>query len=270
MLKARQKLGKYRIERRLGSGGFANVYAAMDTVEGIRVALKVPHASVIDETVLQDFRHEVRLAAQLDHPNILALRFAGFYENEFIISFPMGDETLSDRLSRRMSLSTSLDLSRQMLEAVACAHRHKIIHCDIKPENFILFPENRLKLTDFGIARVAQKTMKGGGEGTVGYMAPEQAMGKPSYRADVFSLGLVLCRIFSGQWSEYPFSWPTPGHGRLRLQLHSDMIDLIRRSMDLNPRKRFRDADQMLAAFLPAMRRTVKRYQDRKKRREEI
>jgi serine/threonine protein kinase len=267
MLKTRQKLGKYRIERRLGSGGFANVYAAMDTVEGIRVALKVPHASVVDETVLQDFRREVRLAVKLDHPNILSLRFAGYYENEFIISFPMGEETLADRLTRRMSLSTSLDLAQQMVEAVACAHRHKIVHCDIKPENFILFPDNRLKLTDFGIARVAQKTMKGAGEGTVGYMAPEQAMGKPSYRADVFSLGLMLCRMFSGQWPEYPFSWPTPGHRRLRTQLHPDMIDIIRRAMDLNPRKRFRDADQMLSAFLPAMRRTLKREQDRKKRR---
>ncbi|NQV25968.1 MAG: protein kinase, partial [Rhodopirellula sp.] len=172
MLKARQRLGKYRIERRLGSGGFADVYAAMDTIEGIRVALKIPNSKV-DEAVLRVFRHEIRLAGSLDHPNILNLRFAGFYENEFIISFPMGRETLSDRLSRRMSTATSLDLAEQMLKAVACAHRQKIIHCDIKPENFILFPENLLKLADFGIARIAQKTVKGGGTGTVGYMAPE-------------------------------------------------------------------------------------------------
>lgn len=267
MLKSRQKLGKYRIERLLGSGGFANVYAAMDTVEGIRVALKIPHAAVVDGAVLEDFRHEVRLAVKLDHPNILGLRFAGHYEKEFIISFPLGDETLADRLSRRMSLETALDLTEQMLEAVAYAHRQKIIHCDIKPENFILFSDNRLKLTDFGIARVAQRTIKGGGTGTVGYMAPEQAMGKPSFRADVFSLGLIMCRMFSGVWPEYPFAWPTPGHRRLRLKLHADLIDVMRRAMELNPRKRFRDGDQMLAAFMPAKRRSLKRDSDRKKKR---
>lgn len=267
MLKARQKLGKYRIERRLGAGGFANVYAAMDTIEGIRVALKVPHAAVIDDDVMDDLRHEVRIAVRLEHPNILSLRFAGFYENEFIISFPLGDETLLDRLSRRMSVATALDLCEQMLEAVAHAHGQKVIHCDIKPENFILFPENTLKLTDFGIARVAQKTVQGGGTGTVGYMAPEQAMGKPSFRADVFSVGLIMCRMFSGQWPEYPFEWPAPGHRRLRERLHPDMIAVIRRAIELNPRKRYRDADQMLNAFRPARRKTLKRDADRKKRR---
>jgi serine/threonine protein kinase len=266
MLKARQRLGKYRIERRLGTGGFANVYAAMDTIEGIRVALKIPLLEV-DEAVLQVFRHEIRLSGRLDHPNILSLRFAGFYEDQFIISFPLGDETLATRLSRRMSLATSLSLAEQMLESVACAHRQKIIHCDIKPENFILFPDNLLKLADFGIARVAQRTVKGGGTGTVGYMAPEQAMGQPSFRADVFSLGLIMCRMFSGQWPEYPFPWPTPGHSRIRQSLHPDMIDVIRRAMELNPRKRFRDANQMLAAFQPAKRRTLKRDADRRKRR---
>jgi serine/threonine protein kinase len=97
-----------------------------------------------------------------------------------------------------------------MIEAVAYAHRQRIIHCDIKPENFILFPDNRLRLTDFGIARVAQNTVAGSGSGTVGYMAPEQAMGKPSMRSDVFSLGLVIYRMLTGQLPEWPFEWPPP------------------------------------------------------------
>ena len=268
MLRIRQKLGKYRIERRLGTGGFANVYAARDTVEGLHVALKVPHARIVDDKVLEQLRHEIRMCIRLEHPNILPLRFAGFYEDEFIISLPLGEETLQERLSRRMSLELALDLSLQILEAVACAHRQKVVHCDIKPENMILFPGNRLKLADFGIARVAQKTLQGGGTGTVGYMAPEQAMGKPSFRADVFSIGLVLCRMFSGEWPEYPFDWPTPGHRRLRSNLHPDLIEILRRSLELNPRKRFRDAEQMLTAFRPAMRRTLKRNEDRRRKRQ--
>lgn len=259
MLKARQRLGKYRIDRRLGFGGFATVYAATDTIEGLKVALKIPHAEVIDDDVLEDLRREVRIAVRLEHPARLSLRFAGFYEERFIISFPLGTETLLERLSRRMSLVNGLHLAGQMVEAVAHAHRQKVIHCDIKPENFILFPQNVIRLSDFGIARVAQTTVSGNGTGTVGYMAPEQEMGHPSFRSDVFSLGLLLCRMFSGQWPEYPFEWPTPGHSRLRQKLHPDLLAVIRRAIEWNPRKRFRDADLMLTAFRPAKRRTLHR-----------
>ena len=244
------------------------MYAARDTIEGLRVALKIPHASIVDDKVLEQLRNEIRMCIRLEHPNILPLRFAGFYEDEFIISLPLGDETLQERLSRRMSLEVSLDLGLQILEAVACAHRQKVIHCDIKPENLILFPGNRLKLADFGIARVAQRTLQGGGTGTVGYMAPEQAMGSPSYRADVFSIGLILCRMYSGKWPEYPFDWPTPGHRRLRTNLQADLIEVIRRALELNPRKRFRDADQMLNVFRPAMRRTLKKNDERRRKRQ--
>jgi serine/threonine protein kinase len=118
-LKVRQKVGKYRIERRLGAGGFANVYAAMDTIEGIRVALKVPHASVVDDSVLKDFRNEVRLAARLEHPNILPLRYAGFVDEKFVIVFQLGETTLSDRIARRLSLQSILDYGQQMLEATS-------------------------------------------------------------------------------------------------------------------------------------------------------
>jgi len=264
-LRARQRLGKYRIERRLGSGGFANVYAAMDTIEGIRVALKIPHAAIVDQNVLNDFKSEVRMAARLEHPNILSLRFAAFYEGEFIIVFPLGEEALSDRLQRRMALTTILELGEQMIEAAAYAHRSKIIHCDIKPENFILFPDNPLKLTDFGIARVAHRTIRGNGTGTMGYMAPEQAMGKPSFRSDVFSLGLILHRMLSGQWGEWPFEWPLPGHARLRTRVHADMLEVVKRSLELNPRKRFRDAGQMLENFRRAKRKTLLRETRRRK-----
>jgi serine/threonine-protein kinase len=265
VLKARQRLGKYRIEKRISEGGFATVYQAMDTIEGIRVALKIPHARNINEEILNDFRHEVRLAAQLEHPHILPLKNASFIDGHFVIVFPLGERTLSDRLQSRLSLKTALNYGEQMIEAVAFAHSHRIIHCDIKPENLILFSGNCLRLTDFGIAKVAQRTVRGSGTGTVGYMAPEQAMGKPSMRSDVFSLGLILYRMLAGKWPEWPFHWPPPNFHRLRGRVHPQLIAVIRRAIDPQPRKRYRDAEQMLKAYLPAKTKALKH--DARKRR---
>jgi eukaryotic-like serine/threonine-protein kinase len=266
VLRARQKLGKYRIERRLGEGGFAYVYQAMDTIEGVRVALKIPRSELVTEKVLNEFRNEVRLTAKLDHPNILPLKDASFIEDQFVIVFQLGQKTLADRLRRRLSLDTALNYAQQMLEAVAYAHHLKIVHCDIKPENFIVFPENRLRLADFGIAKVAQRTIKGSGSGSVGHMAPEQAMGRPSLKSDVFSLGLIVCRMLAGQWPEWPFNWPPPGYQQLRRKAHPDLIAFLRRAIEPNPRKRFNDAEQMLNAYR-RVRPRAERYAQRRRRR---
>ncbi len=249
VIKPRQKLGKYRIERKLANGGFAIVYQAMDTIEGIRVALKVPHTANIDDSVLREFRHEVRMTAKLDHPNILPLKNASFIGERFVIVFPLGEKSLDERLRSRLSLHTALYFSEQLIEAVAYAHRTRIIHCDIKPENVIMFGGNKLRLTDFGIAKVAMRTVRASGTGTVGYMAPEQAMGKPSFRSDVFSLGLILYRMFSGEWPEWPYEWPVAGYKKLRGRVHPELIAFLRKAIEVNPRDRFRDADQMLVAF---------------------
>jgi hypothetical protein len=136
-----------------------------------------------------------------------------------------------------------------MLAGVAHAHEHRIIHCDIKPENMILFPGGQLMLTDFGIAKVALRTIRASGSGTVGYCAPEQAMGKPSFRSDVFALGLIIYRMLSGQLPEWPFDWPPAGYQRLRHRVHPELIELIRRSIDVDPRKRFANAGAMQAAL---------------------
>jgi serine/threonine-protein kinase len=260
VLKSRQKLGKYRIESRLAVGGFGAVFRALDTIEGIRVALKVPHAKVVSDELIKDFRKEVRLTAKLEHQNILPLKNASFIGDHFVIVFPLGEKSLAERMRSRMSLPTILDLAEQMIQAVAYAHRQRIIHCDIKPENFILFPENRLRLTDFGIARVAQNnTVQGSGSGTVGYMAPEQAMGKPSMRSDVFSLGLVIYRMLTGELPEWPFDWPPAGYRRLRQRVHLDLINVLKKALEISPRKRYRDAAAMLKAFSPAKRRSLHR-----------
>lgn len=247
-LRAGSRLGKYRIERKLGDGGFAAVYRALDTLEGLRVALKVPHGSGSRADMEDEFRGEIRLAARLDHPNIMPLKNADVIDGRLVLVYPLGEKTLAERLRSRLSLKAAMEYAEQMLAAVAFAHEQRVIHCDIKPDNFIL-RDGELMLADFGIAKVSWRTVSASGAGTIGYCAPEQAMGKPSFRSDVFSLGLVLYRMFSGQLPEWPFDWPPPGHDRLRSRLHPDMIALVRRSLEVNPRKRFASATPMLAAF---------------------
>jgi serine/threonine-protein kinase len=261
-------LGKYRIERRVAEGGFAAVYHARDTVSGVAVALKIPHASLVNKEMLEEFRKEVRLTAQLDHPNILPIKDAGTIDGVFYVATPLGTETLNDRLARRMAPRTMLDFASQMLDAVAYAHGKRIMHCDIKPENFILFPENRLRLADFGIAKVAMRTIPASGSGTVGYIAPEQAMGKPSLRSDVFSLGLVLYRMFSGCLPEWPYRWPLAGADRIQRSLHPDMVKLLYRALEVDSEKRYPDAVSMRRAFQRVRPRAIRRSVSRRARKQ--
>ena len=161
----------------------------------------------------------------------------------------LGVESLADRIERRISTARALDLASQGLQALAYAHEKKIIHCDIKPENFILFPGNQLKLADFGFAKRCVRTLKASGSGTIDYIAPEQAMGRPKFQSDVFSMGLVLYRLFSGKLPEWPFEWPLDGHERLLARVRPEFVDLLQRCIQLDPSKRYRDARQMLLAF---------------------
>ena len=249
VLRARQKLGKYRIERRLSDGPLAAVYQAFDTIHGLRVALKIPHRRMMDDYFLADFRKEVRMLAKLDHPNILPIQNACFIDGYFVISMPLGIDTLGARLQRRISTTKALDFTHQILSAVAHAHEERIIHCDIKPDNFILFPDNVLRLADFGFSKLAKRRIEASGSGTVGYVAPEQAMGRPVLASDVFSVGLVLYRMFAGILPRWPYDWPPPGAARLRQKLHPEMVDLIRRAIAVKPTRRYRDGIRMLDAF---------------------
>ncbi len=141
-----------------------------------------------------------------------------------------------------MSLQTAMEFADQVLAGPAFAHSKRIIHCDIKPENYILFPDNRLRLGDFGFARHVIRSIKASGSGTLGYIAPEQAMGRPSFHSDVFSLGLILYRLFSGKLPEWPYEWPGVGYARLRKRLQPELVEMIRKSIDLSPANRYRDA----------------------------
>jgi serine/threonine-protein kinase len=248
-LRARDLLGKYRIVRRIGGGGFSRVYEAVDKVEGTHVALKVPRADFVTEANLEQFRREVRTHASLDHPNILPIKNADLIGEVFVIAVPLGKGSLADRMRKRMSIDTFLGYARQMIEAVAHAHRHRIVHCDVKPENFLLFDGDRLRLADFGIAKIAQRTLKGSGSGTIGYIAPEQAMGKPKFASDVFSLGLICWEMLTGELPEYPFLPPLPGLARLRRKVPEPFIVFLARTLSVDPGRRFADAGRMLAAF---------------------
>jgi serine/threonine protein kinase len=240
-LRARSRLGKYRIESCLDEGAFSNVYSAQDTIEGRRAALKIPHPHLADEEFLEGFRKEVRLAARIQHPRILEIKDASFIDGMFVMAYPLGTENLSSRLARRVSANHLAIFMDQVLEAVSEVHRRRIIHCDIKPENFILFPGTELKLADLGIARFAFRTLRGSGSGTLGHMAPEQAFGRPSARSDVFAVGLLLYRMLSGKYPEYPFDWPPPAYDRFRAKARPELVEIIRKCLQVSPKKRFRD-----------------------------
>lgn len=257
-LRAASRLGKYKIRRRIASGGFATVYEALDTVEGVRVALKVPFAHLVDKETLELFRREARLCARLDHPNILAIKNAAIIDDQFVIATQLAERSLGDRLRNRLSREKALSYCQQMLEALAYAHKKRVLHCDLKPDNFLIFPDERIRLTDFGIAKVARATVAASGSGTLGYMAPEQAMGRPSLRSDVFSLALIFHRMFAGVVPEWPFEWPLPGHSRLKSAVHPDFVKFLQKCLMVRPEKRFADAQEMLQAFLRIKPRALK------------
>lgn len=239
------RLDKYRILKRLGEGGFATVYSALDLIEDRKVALKIPDSCHLSSSQsLEDMHREVRIMARMDHPYILPLKDARFIDGHFVMVFPLGEETLADRLTRRMARSTAIDLIAQMISAVAYAHEQKVLHRDIKPDNFVLFADQTLQLSDFGLARFERGGHEVSASGTLGFMSPEQAMGKPSFRSDVFSLGLVIYRILAGEVPEYPFA-TLPGFNKLRRGLSQDFVAMIRKAIDPAPNKRFRDAVAM-------------------------
>jgi len=261
-IRVRQMIGKYRVEKKIGTGGFAAVYAAFDTIEGVHVALKIPHDHHVSPEMLELFRQEVRLATKLDHPHVLRLKDASVIDGRFVVVTLLGKQTLDDRLKKRISVTKALSYAKQMISAVAYAHELGLIHCDIKPDNFILFEDDHLKLSDFGIAKVCKKTIEGSGTGTVGHMSPEQAMGKPSMRSDVFSLGLIIYRMLSGYWPEFPFDWPPPGVANLRKKsVHPELVQFIRKSISIRPRDRFADAIQMRDAFQSVNETAIKHLQ---------
>lgn len=245
LLRVGGRLGKYKLTRRLGEGAFARVYAAFDTIEQRHVALKIPHTP--DQETLDDALREVRVMGKLGHPHILALRSADFIDGHLVLTFPLGGESLDERLKRRVGRRRAVQYARQLLEGLAHAHDRKVVHRDIKPDNILVFSDG-LRISDFGAARASCRTRYGTSVGTIGYMAPEQGLGRSSPRADVFSMGLVLYRMTTGRLLEWPFEWPGPGASRLATW-PEEWSDFLHGALALHEHRRYANGERMLTAF---------------------
>src|SRR3954451_7109998 len=206
--------GRYRILRKLGAGGMANVYLAEDQELGRRVAIKIlndRHAH--DEQFVERFRREAKNAAALSHPNIVSIYDRGQAEDTYYIAMEYLDgRSLKELIvgHGQAPVRVAVEYARQILSALRFAHRHGIVHRDIKPHNVLVDREGRVKVTDFGIARAgtSQMTEAGSIVGTAQYLSPEQARGtEVDQRSDLFSLGIVLYELLTGQT---PFDGDTP------------------------------------------------------------
>ena len=197
---------RYRIVRRIGSGGMADVYCAEDTHLGREVALKVLHRRFAqDLEFVERFRREAKAAAGLSHPNVVGVFDRGEHEGTYYIAMELlGGRTLKDILGSEAPLSQqrTIDLGVQVLHAAGFAHSHGVIHRDFKPHNVIVDEQGHAKVTDFGIARAGASEMTETGSimGTAHYLSPEQAQGHAVTAAsDLYSIGVMLYEMLAGR-----------------------------------------------------------------------
>lgn len=211
--------GRYRVERELGRGGMAVVYLAHDLRHGRLVAVKVLGEHLAPATGRERFLREIAIAANLAHPHILPLHDSGEADGRLFYVMPyVAGDSLRARLrrERQLPVEEALHVAREVGDALAYAHRHGVVHRDVKPEN-ILLADGHALLADFGIARAAltsgitRAALTGAGMalGTVEYMSPEQASGEQDIGpgSDQYALACVVYEMLTG---EVPFSGPTP------------------------------------------------------------
>src|SRR5687768_12530615 len=214
MLAAGSRLGPYTILSPLGAGGMGEVYRARDPRLGREVAVKVLPAELSrDADRLRRFEQEARAASALNHPNILTVFDTGSEDGTvYLVTELLEGETLRERLAGgALPARKAIEIGIQIARGLAAAHEKGIVHRDLKPENLFLTRDGRVKILDFGLARLQRSdigeapTILTGTEpgvvlGTVGYMAPEQVRGQPAdHRADVFALGAVLYEMLTGR-----------------------------------------------------------------------
>jgi eukaryotic-like serine/threonine-protein kinase len=213
-LSAGTRIGAFEIVDLLGAGGMGAVYRAYDPRLRRHVAIKVlPPAVAGDAERLQRFEREALAVARLAHANILAIHDVGTHEGSpYLVTELLEGETLRTKMAGRpLPLRRAVDYAVQIARGLAAAHAHGIVHRDIKPENLFILNDGRVKILDFGLARLtdgdvvadgeaATLTVRGfGALGTAAYMAPEQARGdRADQRADLFSLGVVLYEMLTG------------------------------------------------------------------------
>ncbi|MDD5969458.1 MAG: Stk1 family PASTA domain-containing Ser/Thr kinase [Candidatus Fimousia sp.] len=206
MLEAGAKLGgRYEIIKKIGAGGMADVYMAKDNKLGRFVAIKVLKEEFSsDENFLRKFDIEAQAVAGLLHPNIINVYDVGIEGDVHYIVMELADGiTLKEyiRNEKRLTAEDTVNFSIQIAEAIGCAHEHKIIHRDIKPQNILVSSYGAIKVTDFGIAKAANSnTMTSTAIGSVHYLSPEQARGGFSdSRSDIYALGITMYEMVTGR-----------------------------------------------------------------------
>jgi HAMP domain-containing protein len=264
---------RYEIQGTLGRGGMGVVYRAHDRQIDEVVALKVLRAEALaeDETLLERFKQELKLARRITHRNILRTHDFGEAAGVPFISMEYVEGvSLKDLLRSRgaLPLAVGLSVAKQMCHGLEAAHQQGVIHRDIKPHNMLILPETgELKIMDFGIARVSAVeaeakglTRAGAVMGTPDYIPPEQAQGQPAdFRSDLYSLGVVLFESFTGV---LPFrgdtamavilahvQTPPPAPRSLNPQLPPELEAIVLRCLEKSPARRFQRVGEMLEAL---------------------
>src|SRR6266487_407896 len=270
------KLGPYEIQSPLGAGGMGEVYRARDTRLGRDVALKIlPESFARESDRLHRFEQEARAVAALNHPNILAIFDTGQNNGSpFLVSELLEGETLRSVLDRgAIQQRKTIDYGVQIAQGLAAAHEKGIVHRDLKPENIFVNKDGRIKILDFGLAKLAQKSAVADGVtltsshtaagvvmGTASYMAPEQVRGEAADpRTDIFAFGAVLYEILSGTRAfrrdtpaetmtavlkEDPPEISDPGH-----PLSPALDRIVRRCLEKDANQRFQSAKDLSFAM---------------------